>query len=230
MPIHLQNAIEILKKNILSLSAVVEENVQKSANSISRRDYDLTQEVISKDIEIDKLEVEMEEECLKILALHQPVAIDLRFIIAVLKINNELERIGDEAVNIAKRSAFLATKSDLSNDFNFAEMVEKVQFMLKKSLDSLVQLNSDMARDVCLMDDEVDEMNRQTYIKVKEFIKIHPDKLDSLIHILGISRHLERIADHATNIAEDVIYMIEGIITRHGNVDFSLKATQIEDK
>jgi phosphate transport system protein len=223
MPIHLQKAIENLKKNILSLSAIVEENVGDAVASLSKSDYDLTQAVIEKDNEIDRLEVELEEECLKILALHQPVAIDLRFIIAVLKINNDLERIGDEAVNIAERAAYLASQEELEIGFSFDVMAEKVQNMLKKSLDALVHLNSDTARLVCALDDEVDKMNHDYYEQIKDIIRQQPDKLDYLIHMLGISRHLERIADHATNIAEDVIYMTEGIIARHRIEDYTLR-------
>lgn len=224
MPVHLQTAIENLKKKILSLSAVVEENFQDSVKSISSRDYELAQKVIEKDVEIDTLEVELEEECLKILALHQPVAIDLRFIIAVLKINNDLERIGDEAVNIAERGAFLATRGPVGIEFSFDEMSRKVQFMLQRSLDALVHLDPEIARKVCALDDEVDEMNHGFFVKVKEAIRKDLTNIDSLVHILGISRHLERIADHATNIAEDVIYMIEGIIARHHLKDYTLRS------
>jgi phosphate transport system protein len=226
MPMHLQHEIESLKKQILSLSAIVEENVKRAVSSLTKRDYGLAKEVVEKDIEIDRFEVELEEDCLKILALHQPVAIDLRFIIAVLKINNDLERIGDEAVNIAERTAYLATRKDFRSEISFDEMTDKVQFMLKKSLDALVQLDANMARDVCALDDEVDDMNYEIFERVKGILKKKPQNLDTLIHIFGISRHLERIADHATNIAEDVIYMIEGIITRHKIEDYTLRSGQ----
>jgi len=217
MPKHLQNAIENLKKMVLSLSATVEESVHKTMTSIIERDVALAREIIEKDEEIDRREVELEEECLKILALHQPVAIDLRFIIAVLKINNDLERIGDEAVNIAERADYLASRRRVDIAFDFSVMADKVQSMLKKSLDSLVRLDSKMAGEVCAQDDEVDKMYHEVYDKVKDAIRRQPEDLGSLIHILGIARHLERIADHATNIAEDVIYMIEGMIARHNN-------------
>lgn len=223
MPAHLQTAIENLKKKILSLSAVVEENFQDSVKSISRHDSQLARKVIDRDVEIDELEVELEEECLKVLALHQPVAIDLRFIITVLKINNDLERIGDEAVNIAERGVFLATRKKVGIEFGFDIMSEKVQFMLQKSLDALVHLDTELARNVCALDDEVDEMNNDFFVRVKDAIRKDQTDLDSLVHILGISRHLERIADHATNIAEDVIYMIDGIIARHHLKDYTLR-------
>jgi phosphate transport system protein len=172
-------------------------------------------QVIENDYEIDQYEVEIEEDCLKILALHQPVAIDLRFIVAVLKINNDLERIGDLAVNIAERAEFLATREPVGVSLDFVTMADKAQMMLKMSLDALVNLSVETAQQVRSSDDEIDAMNRRMYLKVQEAILDKPDRIESLVHLLSVSRHLERIADHATNIAEDVIYMIEGQIVRH---------------
>ncbi len=215
MPQHLQREIENLKKNILSLGARVEMTVHEAIRSIETRDEALARKIIDEDIVIDQTEVEVEEECLKILALHQPVAIDLRFIVVVLKINNDLERIGDLAVNIAERSAFLAGQPEVDVPFDFAEMSEKTEAMLSKSLDALVNMSSSLAHEVCISDDVIDDMNRQMYLRVQEAILKHPRHITSLIHLLSVSRHLERIADHATNIAEDVIYMIDGQIVRH---------------
>jgi len=166
------------------------------------------------------MEVDVEEECLKILALYQPVAIDLRFIITALKINNDLERIGDLAVNIAERSEFLARQPEVHVPLDLEKMTEKTQSMLTKSLDALVNMDCDLAHQVCAADDEVDAMNRQMYLTVQDGIRQHPEQLESLIHLLSASRHLERIADHATNIAEDVIYMAEGQIVRHRAEDY----------
>jgi phosphate transport system protein len=220
MPHHLQREIEKLKKKILSLCASVEENVRMAVKSIEDRDAALAERVVGQDPEIDQSEVDLEEDCLKILALHQPVAIDLRFIIAVLKINSDLERIGDLAVNIAERAQFLSTQPRIAIPFDLDALAEKTQDMLKKSLDSLVNLNTALARDVCRTDDDVDEINREMYDLVKDAIRAHPEQLDILIPYLSVSRYLERIADHATNIAEDVIYMIEGVITRHSTDSF----------
>jgi phosphate transport system protein len=224
MSTHLINEIEKLKKMILSLSAMAEESVQRAVKALDSRDAALAQRVVDNDYEIDKKEVDVEEECLKILALHQPVAIDLRLIIAVLKINNDLERVADLAVNIAERAVFLATQQKVPMWFNFAQMAEKAQAMLHKSLDALVNLDPKLAREVCAADDEVDAMNRDAYLRVQEGIRRHPERMESLIHLLSVSRHLERIADHATNIAEDVIYMCEGEIVRHRSEDY--RATQ----
>jgi phosphate transport system protein len=215
MPKHLQKEIENLKKRILNLSARVEAAVHDATVAIEQRNGKLAQKVIENDIIIDQQEVEIEEECLKILALHQPVAIDLRFIIAVLKINSDIERIGDLAVNVAERAAFLVTQPKPDISFDFVGMAHAAQSMLTKSLDALVNLSIELAQEVCAGDDVIDAMNREMYIKVQQAIHAHPDQMESLIHMLSASRHLERIADHATNIAEDVIYMIEGEIVRH---------------
>jgi phosphate transport system protein len=212
---HLQKEIENLKRKILALGARVESAVRQATESIEHRDADLARSVIDKDPEIDQIEVEVEEECLKILALHQPVAIDLRFIVAVLKINNDLERIGDMAVNIAERSVFLANKPPVSVRLDFAGMAHGAQAMVKKSLDALVNISAELAGEVCASDDEIDRMNRNMYLDIQKAIIERPDQAQCLIHLLSVSRHLERIADHATNIAEDVIYMIEGQIVRH---------------
>ncbi|HNT35819.1 MAG TPA: phosphate signaling complex protein PhoU [bacterium] len=218
---HLQREIARLKKLILSLTAIVEDRVRHAVKSVKERNEEMAQRVISGDIEIDQREVDIEEECLKLLALYQPVAADLRFIIAVLKINNDLERISDLAVNIAERAVFLARQPKIDVPFDFPLMAEKAQTMLRMSLDALVNWQSSMAMEVCAMDDEVDAINREMYNQIKDEIRLHPENLDSLIHLLSVSRHLERIADHATNVSEDVIYMIEGKIIRHRTEDFA---------
>lgn len=215
MPIHLHREIERLKKLVLSLCAVVEDSVRQAAESVLNRDAALARRVIDTDIRIDQAEIDVEEECLKILALHQPVAIDLRYIVAVLKLNNDLERIGDLAVNIAERGAFLSSIPPVQIPFDLAGLVEKTRAMLRGSLDALVNMDGDGAKRVCMLDDEIDSINRDMYDKVKASIRENPSQLDAAIALLSCSRALERIADHATNIAEDVIYMTEGRIARH---------------
>jgi phosphate transport system protein len=215
MAIHLQREIDNLKKKILTLGTVVEETVRQSTLAVERRDSTLAQKIIDNDVKIDHTEVEIEEDCLKILALHQPVAVDLRFIIAVLKIKNDLERIGDLAVNIAERAAFVATQPEANLSLDFVGMAGKAKVMLKESLDALVELNSKLAQKVCADDDKVDSINHDMFIKIQQSMRQHPDQIELFVHLLSISRHLERIADHATNIAEDVIYMINGQIIRH---------------
>lgn len=213
---HLERELDKLKKKILSLGVVVEEAVSKAVRAASERDARLAQEVVGGDRGVDEAEVDIEEECLKLLALHQPVAIDLRFIIAVLKMNNDLERIGDLAVNIANRAESLAKAEPVRLPFNLNNMAEKVKTMLGQSLKALVTFDADLARSVCAADDEVDEFNRQLHREVTSRIKEDSQHADTHIMILSVSRNLERIADHATNIAEDVVYMVGGEIVRHG--------------
>jgi len=215
MPKHLERELEKLKKRILSLGAKVEERLRMAIKAIETRDGNLANQVIKADHEIDEMEVDIEEECLKVLTLHQPVAIDLRFIVSVIKINSDLERIGDLAVNIAERAAFLATQRKLDFLFDFPGMAEKAQSMVKKSLDALVNLDSRLAWEVFASDDEVDAMNRDMFIQVQNGIQKNINWMECLIHLLSASRYLERVADSATNIAEDVVYMIEGEIVRH---------------
>lgn len=220
MSVHLHKAIESLKMRILELSALVEESVIKSIKAVDTRDAVLAQQVIDGDNRIDLVEVEVEEECLKILALHQPVATDLRFIVAVLKINNDLERIGDLAVNMASRARKLAeikTPPLVRIDFQGGE--NRVREMLRKSLESLVNLDEKTAKWVCAVDKEIDEVNRSVHKQVLEGLKKHPEEVERLILLLSVSRNLERIGDHTTNIAEDVLYMVRGEIVRHTRVE-----------
>lgn len=212
---HLQRAIEQLKTHLLALGTLVEESVRTSVDALNQRDSAKAQLVLDNDDQIDDLEVELEEECLKVLALHQPVAIDLRFIVATLKINNDLERVGDLAVNIAERSLFIAQHPPVNVALDFHGMATKVQWMLKNCLDALVQQDAKLAHKVCLADDEVDAMNRDMYTLIQDAIQRDPAQIEVLIHLLSTSRHLERVADLATNISEDIIYMMSGEIIRH---------------
>jgi phosphate transport system protein len=220
----LQREIDKIKKSILTLGAVVENRVQKAVQSIEDNDAEPAQAVIDGDPEIDRMEVDLEEECLKILALHQPVAIDLRFIISAVKINGELERIGDLAVSISERSIFLASQKPTGIPFDFPGMSEKVKRMLKSSLDALVNMDAAGAVRVIDADDAIDATNRAMYETVRQAVRKNPERVECLLHLWSVSRHLERIADHATNIAEDVIYMVKGTIVRHqaGNLQNGL--------
>lgn len=211
----MKREIEKLKQKLLTLCSAVEEQLWEAVKSIRSRDGELARRVIDEDGRIDQMEVDTEETCLKLLALYQPVAIDLRFIITAMKITSDLERIGDLAVNIAERSEFLATRDPIDAPFDFETMAEKTQAMVRRSIDALINLDTHLAHQVCQSDDEVDAINRAMYNLVKESILRRPEHIESLIHLLSVSRHLERIADHATNIAEDVIYMVDGRIIRH---------------
>lgn len=212
---HIAREIENLKKRVLTLSAMVEESFDRSVQALNRMDGVLARQVIDADVQVDQFEVDIEEECLKVLALHQPVANDLRFIVSILKINNDLERIADLAVNIAERVLDLQKMERAPIPFDFATMSGKVHDMVKKSLDSLVNLDPKLAREVISLDDEVDQLHHQTYQLVIDQIKHHPDRIEALICYLVVFRYLERIADQTTNIAEDTLYLVEGKIVRH---------------
>jgi len=215
MRVRLQNDIERLKKRVISLGTIVEERLRMAVKAVEYRDVEQGTKVVEGDLEIDQLEVDLEEECLKILALHQPVADQLRFIIAVLKMNNDLERIGDLAVNIAEYTELIAGKKGVQIPFDFYTMCQKVQGMVKKSLDALVNLDVDLAYQVCVEDDEVDLLKGAMQRHFIQRASKDDGDLEALIDLFLASRHLERIADHSTNIAEDVIYMITGQIHRH---------------
>ena len=215
MNIHLQKETDKLKKQILALSAKVENDVRIAVRAADNQDAALAREVVDGEELTNTMEVNVEEECLKILALYQPVASDLRYIIAVLKINQDLERIGDLAVHIAERALFLCRQPRIAIPFRLEQMADKAQGLLKKVLDAFVNLDEPAARAVCAADSEVDGMNQEIFEQVKAAIMKNPQLFESLLQIMHISRHLERIADHATNIAEDLIYLIEGRIVRH---------------
>ena len=215
MSVHLMREIAGLKKQIYGLSAVVEEHVRMAVRAVMRRDAVLAQSVINADDIVDQHEVTIEEECLKLLALHQPVANDLRFLVSVLKLNRDLERIGDLAVNIAKRAKFIAGQPPIELPFDVTVIAEKSQAMLHKSLDALINMDLNAARQLDTDDDEVDALNQEAFELVKDQIRLHPENLDLYLAMLNVSRHLERIADHAANLAEDVVYLIEGKIIRH---------------
>jgi phosphate transport system protein len=212
---HFHRALEKIKKMVLNLGSVVEQRVYQAKQAVAGYDADMAKKIISTDYEIDEMEVELEEECLKALALHQPLATDLRFLIAVIKINNDLERIGDESVNISHRVQILAQQSEHTFRFDYHTMMDKAINMLKKSLDALVNMDVDLAYRVLTLDDEVDHLTLVAYDRIKEAMKTQKGRLGYYINLLLISRHVERLADHATNIAEEVIYLIEGDIIRH---------------
>jgi len=212
---HLLRDMENLKKEILGAGAIVEEATNKAITSLVDRRPELAEEVMAGDDEIDEKEVNIEEECLKILALHQPVATDLRFIVAVMKVNNDLERMGDLAVNIAERAAYLSAHDPIELPLDFTRMADKVRSMLRESLDALVNLDARLARRICGQDEVVDAINREMFVALQDLMYREPETIQRAVHTLSASRHLERIADLATNIAEDVIFLVEGEVIRH---------------
>ena len=212
---HLLRDLDHLKAKLLALGALVEGAIQDAIRSLLERDGNLAERVLMKDEEIDRLDVEIEEDCLKILALHQPVAKDLRFVVAALKVNNDLERMGDLAANIAKRAKYLSTKPRLDDEINLTEMADKVYAMVRTSLRAVVDLDTRAAEKVLLADDEIDAMHADMYRTVVRLSKHDTNKVKRGLHLLSASRYLERIADLTTNIAEDLIFLVTGVVVRH---------------
>lgn len=213
---HLVREIDKLKKKVLSLAAMVEENVQIAVRSVADRDQAMAVKAIDTDHEIDVAEVDVEEECLKILALYQPVAQDLRYIVAILKINRDLERIGDLAVSIAERGIQMMTLARPKSEFDLNSMASECENMVARSLDAMINRDANLARAIWLSDDDkIDKMMARAFQLVEKDIREHPENTEPLMNMLSVARSLERIADHATNIAKDTIYMVEGEIVRH---------------
>jgi phosphate transport system protein len=216
MSLHLQRDLEALKKEVLQLGNLVESAINTAIQALNNREIALADKVMQLEVEINDKEVYVEEECLKILALHQPVAVDLRFIVVVLKVNNDLERMGDFAKNIAKRAVYLSGQNPVAIFQEFVtELPLTVRNMVRMSLDALVRLDVDLANSVIEMDDKVDEINRRMYTEVHRIIAENVANTDVAINLLSTSRYMERIADLSTNIAEDVKFMVEGRVVRH---------------
>jgi phosphate transport system protein len=212
----LQKEIQKVNRLILDVGTRVEESVRNAMDALKNMDVEKAEQIKQDDAIIDRMEVVVEEMCLKCLALHQPVAADLRYIFAVSKINNDLERIGDLASNIAGMVKQLEAYSSVILPDQLYDMSQKVQQMLKISLDSLVNKDAEMARSVLKMDDAVDEIHNGMFGYVKDKSLLNPMKMEQWLSVLSASRYLERMADHTTNISEDVIYMVDGEIARHG--------------
>ena len=212
---HLQRDLEGLERRMLFLAGEVEEAVRRSIRALLDRRIELAERVIDGDDEIDRREVELEEECLKVLALHHPVASDLRFIVASLKIENDLERIADLAANIAERAVSLSSRGEVVVPARIRDMVEQCARMLRHSIDAFVRGDAVLARRICAEDAEVDRANRLIIQELLESMHRDPSCIDQAVELISVSKNLERIGDHATNIAEDVVYLVEGDIIRH---------------
>ena len=219
----IRKELEKVKNRILYLGSAVENNLHKAIRALQNNDVELAHEVKKSDIEIDKTEVTLEDQCLEVLALHQPVAGDLRFLVTVLKINIDLERIGDLAVKIADKVLLLSFTQKIINiqkdhaviHEKLHDMFNSTTWMLNKCLDAFAQEDANLAFRVILADDEVDQAKNMIRSLLEETIQNDPEKNVYLGMLLSVSRSLERIADHATNICEDIIYMLEGKIVRH---------------
>ncbi len=212
---HLERDLDDLQRDLLALASSVEEAIHKATLALQDRQPSLAQEVIEGDNAIDEEENHVEEECLKMLALHQPVAVDLRRIVSALKINTELERMADLAEDIAERATHLARLPEVAVSSKLQRMTDVTTAMVRQSLDAFVNLDARLARVVCRLDDEVDTFNDDIIEEIIDMMQKNPDLVEPGLSMFSAVRHLERIADHATNIAEDVVYLVEGEIIRH---------------
>jgi phosphate transport system protein len=212
---HWERDLSNLQRHILTMAGSVEEALFLGIRALRERSGALAQRVIAGDSAIDEEENYVENECLKMLALHQPVAVDLRRVVAALKINTDLERMADLAVNIAERAAALAAMPPIAVPSHIPPMADLTTVMVRQSLDAFVDLDLRLARRVIDQDDEVDRFNREVIGELIEAMRASPAAVPACVSLFSVVRHLERIADHATNIAEDVVYLVQGQIVRH---------------
>jgi len=212
---HFDEELKALKEKILRMGAMVEEQIAHAIKSLVDRDSDLARQVIANDHKVNSMDVEVDEDCLRLIALHQPMARDLRFLTTAMKISTELERMSDLAENISERAVELNEEPQLKPYIDIPRMAERAQGMVKESLDAFVNRDSKLARKVCADDDFVDELTKQVFRELLSFMVEDPRTITRAIRISFVSKYLERIADHATNIAELVVYLVEGKIIRH---------------
>jgi phosphate transport system protein len=212
---HFHEELEALKQTLLAMGGLVEDQIRRVMIALLERDADQAQEVIDRDRQVNAYDVEVDEKCVELLALHQPTAGDLRFITTAMKIVTDLERIGDQAVNIAQRALELNREPQLKPYIDLPRMAERAQGMVKESLDAFVARDTALARRVCAADAEVDALKEQIFRELLTFMMEDARTIPRAIRLILISRFLERVADHATNIAEMVIYMVESKMVRH---------------
>jgi phosphate transport system protein len=212
---HFHDELESLKQTLLAMGGLVEDQIRRVMRALLERDDALAQEVIDRDRQVNTYDVDVDEQCVELLALHQPTAVDLRFITTAMKIVTDLERIGDQAVNIAQRALDLNREPQLKPYIDLPRMAELAQKMVKESLDAFVARDTGLARRVCAADAEVDALKEQIFRELLTFMMEDARTISRAIRLILISRFLERVADHATNIAEMVIYLVEGKLVRH---------------
>jgi len=212
---HFEREMDHLKARLLHMGAAVEDLISRSIQALMDRDLTLADQSILIEAEIDQQEIQIEEECLKLLALYQPVAGDLRFVTAVLKINNDLERMGDLGRHIAERAQVLSRHREVRLPVDLRNMAAATQRMVRMSLDALVNQDAEIALRVVQADNEIDDYHQEMFPLIAGQMRTQPESIEVLLHVLSASRHLERIADYATNVAEDVVYLVRGEIIRH---------------
>src|SRR5512146_650434 len=212
---HFHEELDALKQTLLAMGGLCEDQIRRVMKALLDRDDELAQEVIDGDRQVNAYDVEIDEKCVELLALYQPTAGDLRFITTAMKIVTDLERMGDQAVNIAQRVLELNHEPQLKPYIDLPRMAERAQRMVKESLDAFVARDTALARQVCGEDAEVDALKEQIFRELLTFMMADPRTIPRAMRLILISRFLERVADHATNIAEMVVYLVEGKIVRH---------------
>lgn len=215
MPRRFDQELKILKEKLLRMASLAEEAISLAVGSLKNRQQQLAEKVFDKEEEINLLDIELDEICLRLLALRQPMAIDLRFITSALKITSDLERIGDQAINIAERSLELIKLPLLKPLIDLPRMADLAQGMVKDAIDAFIKGDDQLAKNVCERDDEVDDLNNQIFRELLTYMMEDPSTIKRAVDLILVGRHLERIADHATNIGEDVIYFVKGKTIKH---------------
>ena len=212
---HFDQQLGALRKNLIQMASMIETAIANAVKSLIERDSDLARLVVQSDEQVDALELEIDKQCVDLLALRQPLAIDLRFITSSIKITNNLERMGDLAVNIAERVIPLSQEPQLKPLIDIPRMATITQTMVKDSIDAFVNRDTELARSVYERDSTVDAMNDQIFRELLTYMMQDPANITRAVHLILISRHLERIADHSTNIAEEVVYIVKAKVEKH---------------
>jgi phosphate transport system protein len=212
---HFEVELQELKEELVRMGGLAEGAIGMALKALVARNAELAREVAASDDAINLAEVDIDERCLRLLALHAPEASDLRFIAMALKINSDLERMGDLAVNIAERTLELLREPLLKPLIDLPRMAALAQAMMRDSLDAFVRRDPELARDVCRRDAEVDQINDQLFRELLTYMLQDPKSIARAVNLILVGRHLERIADHATNVAEDVVYLVEGKTIKH---------------
>lgn len=212
---HFEKELNELRKLLLEMSGLVESAISGSVLSLTERDEGQAQQVLKNEARINRMQIEIDDKILRLLALEQPVARDLRFVTAAIKINSDLERMGDEAVNIAERAQLLVHEPPLPAPIDIPKMANLTESMVRKALDSFVNQQPDLARSVLISDDAVDDLRDDTHRELLQYMQEDAPAIAQCVSLMFIAHSLERIADHATNIAEDVLFLVQGIDVRH---------------
>jgi len=214
-PRHFEMELQALKNRLLGMGALVEERVHQAMQALMERRIEAAEAIVAGDAEVNDLQIEIDDRCLKLLALQNPMASDLRLITAAMKINADLERIGDQAVNIAENAVKVAALPPLRPIIDLPRMAELAEAMTRDSLDAFVRRDAELAREILARDDEVDQLKDQIFRVLLTHMMADPGTIERALSLILVSRNLERIADHATNIAEDVIFVVEAKDVRH---------------